>query len=205
MRGSCVHAVPRQVAELAHVQPGDRQPRQAGLPPLPVRRLVRRSDRAQQGALLRRRRAHAAGHEAGRQHAVACSRQTTASIRRRFARTCSRQGDGEPQPGAVSVGPLRPQHQLAAVRRGAAQRAVGVEHQREHVQLDQREPQLGARRLEAERVRLPVRRLQQRHPAQQQRPVADLPERRRDRRATRTRRRRPSRRSGSSATTSRGA
>ena len=45
------------------------QGRQAGLPPLPVRRIVRRADRPEQGALLRRVRAHAAGHRAGGQHA----------------------------------------------------------------------------------------------------------------------------------------
>ena len=38
------------------------------------------------------------------------------------------QGHDERQPGALPVGALRPQQQLAAVRRDAAQRALGVEH-----------------------------------------------------------------------------
>ena len=74
----------------------------------------------------------------------------------------------------------------------------------EHVQLDQREPQLGARRLEAERVHLPVRRLRQRHHGansldpQQTFPngVDDRPELNTPQTTTST--------SGSSATTSRG-
>ena len=70
-----------------------------------------------------------------------------------------RQGVGEPDAGAVPVGPLRPQHQLAGLRRDDAPRARQLGRQREHVQLVQRQPQLGARRREAERVRVPVRRL----------------------------------------------
>ena len=67
--GSFFTLVPRQVAQLAHLQPGDREHREDRLSPLPVRRLVRRSDRAQQGALLRRVRTDAAGYEPGGQHA----------------------------------------------------------------------------------------------------------------------------------------
>ena len=52
----------------------DQQRRQAALPPLPVRRLVRRADRPEPRALLRRLRAHAAGHAAGGHDARACSR-----------------------------------------------------------------------------------------------------------------------------------
>ena len=52
---------------------------QAGLPALSVRRQPRRADRREPGALLRRVRAHAAGHEAGGQHRAACSRRATAS------------------------------------------------------------------------------------------------------------------------------
>ena len=70
-----------------------------------------------------------------------------------------RQGDGEPEPGAVSVGALRPQQQLAAVQRGAQQHVRQLGRQQEQVQLDQPEPQLGDGRVEAERVHLPVRRL----------------------------------------------
>ena len=42
--------------------------RQAGLPPQPVRRQLRRAHRQGQGPLLRRRRADAAGHHADGQH-----------------------------------------------------------------------------------------------------------------------------------------
>ena len=57
-----------------NAQDGDRKARrgrQAGLPAVAVRRIRRRTDRAGQGALLRRVRAHAAGHVPGRQHARA--------------------------------------------------------------------------------------------------------------------------------------
>ena len=47
----------------------DQRHPQAGLQALPVRRQPRRPDRRGQGALFRRLRAHAAGHEAGREHA----------------------------------------------------------------------------------------------------------------------------------------
>ena len=50
-----------------------------------------------------------------------------------------------------------------------------LEQQQEQVQLDQRQPQLGARRLEAERVHLPVRRLRNAHPAQQPDPTQLFP------------------------------
>ena len=46
------------------------------------------------------------------------------------------------------------------------------------VQLDQPEPQLGAGRVEAERVHLPVRRFREPHRREQPGPVRDLPERR---------------------------
>ena len=51
------------------------------------------------------------------------------------------------------------------VRRGAATTRRQLGRQHEQVQLDQREPQLGARRREAERVHLPVRRLHEQHRA----------------------------------------
>ena len=58
-----------------------------------------------------------------------------------------RQGDGEPDAAPVPVGPLRPQQQHAALRRGGANRdARQLGRQQEQVQLDQREPQLGAAR-----------------------------------------------------------
>ncbi len=53
--------------------------------------------------------------------------------------------------------------------------------QRQHLQLDQPEPQLGAGRVEAQRVRVPVRRLRQSHPGAHRRSAADVPERRGDR------------------------
>ena len=51
----------------------------------------------------------------------------------------------------------------------------------EHVQFDQREPQLGARRVEAERVHLPVCGFFERDHGQQPGSVSDLPQRRDDR------------------------
>ena len=51
--------------------------------------------------------------------------------------------------------------------------ASGWGDEREYVQFLQHEPQLGAGRIEAERVHLSVRRLQQQHQRQQQRPDAD--------------------------------
>ena len=70
-----LHAVPRQGAERAR---RFSEKRSAGadkqrVPPLPVRRIVRRADRPEQGALLRRRRADAAGHQPGGRHRRRCS------------------------------------------------------------------------------------------------------------------------------------
>ncbi len=81
----------------------------------------------------------------------------------------------------VPVGPLRAQHELAAVRRRPAGDRRQLGREREQLQLDQREPQLGARRVEAERVHLPVRRFLEFHLGQQPRSVSDLSERRHDR------------------------
>ena len=114
------------------------------------------------------------------------------------------EGLGEPQRDAVHDGPLRPEHELAGLRRQHAGRPRELGRQHEHVQLDQREPQLGARRVEAERVHLPVRGLRKLHPGAHRGPPPGL------------RQRRPigynvntpqttSSTSGSSATTSRGA
>ncbi len=69
LRGSWFTLVPRQGPERHHDQRGEQRRRQAGLPPLPVRRLVRRSDREGQDPLLRGGRAHPAGHQADRRHA----------------------------------------------------------------------------------------------------------------------------------------
>ena len=134
-----------------------------------------------------------------------CSRTRTASSRRRAARTCSpARCRRNLTPSQYRVGALRPQHQLAGLQRGDARGARELGRQRQQVQLDQPEPQLGAGRLEAERVRLPVRRLREPH-----RLRAPTRRSRRSRTAsasatTPTRRRRPSSTSSSSATTSPG-
>ena len=65
--------------------------------------------------------------------------------------------------------------------RRSADAAERLGRQLEHVQLDQRQLQHGARLGEAERVHLPVRRLQERHPAAQHRSAANVPEWRRHR------------------------
>ncbi len=75
-----------------NAQHGDRAPRERGqaeLPPVSVRRIDGRSDRAQQDALLRRDRADAAGHVPGGQHARPVPGSRMARARRRIARTCS--------------------------------------------------------------------------------------------------------------------
>ena len=61
-----------------------------------------------------------------------------------------REGDDQPQRGAVPRCPLRPQHELAAVRRRAAGDRQQLGCERELVQLHQREPQLGAGRVAPE-------------------------------------------------------
>ena len=107
-------------------------------------------------------------------------------------------------PIAVPVGPLRTQHQLAGLWRHDAPRARQLGRQREQVQLDQHEPQLGARRIEAERVRVPVSptsaTTSRRAPATRSRPSRTAS----SSATTPTRRRRPNSTSSSSATTSRG-
>ena len=57
-----------------------------------------------------------------------------------------RQGDGEPQQLAVPVGALRPQPELAAVRRVGDQTAKRLGHERQQVQLVQHQPQPRGRR-----------------------------------------------------------
>jgi hypothetical protein len=79
---------------------------------------------------------------------------------------------------AVSVGALRPQHQLAGLRGRPAPGARELGRQRQHLQLDQPEPQLGVDRVEAERARVPVRGLREPHPRAHRRSAADVPERR---------------------------
>ena len=85
--GQLVHAVPRQLDERAD---GDREAQrrgQAGLPTLAVRRIVRRADRPEPGALLRGGGAHAARHEAEPSTRWDCFRTRTASSPRPSART----------------------------------------------------------------------------------------------------------------------
>ena len=85
--GQLVHDVPRQVDERAD---GDREAErrgQAGLPTLAVRRIVRRTDRPEPGALLRGGGAHAARHEAEPSTRWDCFRARTASSPRPSART----------------------------------------------------------------------------------------------------------------------
>ena len=84
------------------------------------RRIVRRSDRARQGALLRGVRADAAGHLPGRQHAGSVPRVRRSAADAVPREPVHRQDDVEHHADAVSGGALRPQQQLAAVRRGRA-------------------------------------------------------------------------------------
>ena len=104
----------------------------------------------------------------------------------------------------VPVGALRPRHQLAAVQRRAQQHVRQLGRQHEQVQLDQPEPQLGAGRIEAERVHLPVRRLRQHDRVAQLGAERELPERRDDRRQRQHAADHRAAEVSSSATTSRG-
>ena len=63
--------------------------RQERLPTLPVRRLVRRPDRAEQGLLLRGGRAHRRRRPSRSSTPEDCSLSSTARPRRRWTRTCS--------------------------------------------------------------------------------------------------------------------
>ncbi len=89
-----------------------------------------------------------------------------------------RQSLDQPQRLAVPVGPLRPKHEFAGVRRCDPFGAGQLGRQREHVQLVQPEPQLGARRRLAERVRVPVRRLRQPRRGPHGRSAPGVPEQR---------------------------
>ena len=164
----------------------------------------RRADRARQDPLLRRLRADPAGHLPDRQHRGAVP-EPRRHVRDAVPRDADYdEGDGEPQPAALPVRPVRPQPERAALRRRSPDAAQRLGRQQEHVQLDQRELQLGDRRVEAERGHLPVRHVQEQHLRQQPGSQRVVPERRGGRPEQSTRRRRPSRRSGSSTTTSRG-
>ena len=139
----------RDTAMNAHHRDGKGQRRrEAGLPPLSVRRLVRRADRPGQGALLRGRRADAAGHVPGGRHRGAVPGAGW-HLRDAIPRNAAdREGHGGSEPVAVPVGALRPQPEYTAVRREPANPSQRMGHQRELLQLVQRQPQLGARRHE---------------------------------------------------------
>ena len=169
-QGSWFDALPRHDDER---EDGDREAerrRQAGLPPQPVRRLFGGpivKDKAHFFAALR---ADAAGHVPGRATPRGSSPTRTASSRRRTARTCS------PCKGTANMNASQylsvrygRNTNCAALRREPAVAAEQLGQQRQQVQLVQRQPQLGARRLEAERVHLPVRRLRQRDQREQPR------------------------------------
>ena len=161
----------------------DRQRRPHGaaqgrVPALSVRRVVRRPHRAEQGALLRRLRAHAAGHDAVGEHAGPVPGRGRRVRDAEPREPVHGQGLDQLDGVAVHVGALRPQHQLAGLQRADAPGADELGRQSEQVQLDQPESQLGARRHQAERVRVPVRRLQQSHRRPHRRGAEHLPERR---------------------------
>ena len=124
-----LRVVPRQVDERQDRHREEQQRRQAGLPPQPVRRQLRRPDHPGQAALLRRGGADAAGHLPGRSPPRACSptldgiyatpyRETLLNVKA----TANLNADQLP------VGALRPQPELAALRRRAttARRATGA-------------------------------------------------------------------------------
>ena len=88
-------------------------------------------------------------------------------------------GSCEHHADAVPVGPLRPQHQLAGLRRNDPPRVGQLGRQRQHVQLVQHEPQLGAPRgIQAERVRVPGMRTSRTTSRLAPAPTGDVPERR---------------------------
>ena len=97
-----------------------------------------------QGALLRRRRADAAGHDADREHEGAVPDAGRRLHRAVPREPVDRQGHGEPERRPVPVGPLRLQQQHAAVRRRRPTTPRQLGRQHEQVQLDQPESQLGA-------------------------------------------------------------
>ena len=178
MRGSWFTSLRDKRSERRDDDREDQQRRQAALSPLPVRRLVRRADHPESRALLRRLRAHAAGYAADGDDARAVPGPRRRVPDAEPREPLHRQGLEQPHAVAVRFGALRPQHQLAGLQRGDAVGAGELGRQRQLVQLDQPEPQLGAGRFEAERVHLPVRRLREPHRLPHDRAAADIPERR---------------------------
>ena len=145
-----LHAVPRRCDEREDDDREEQQQREAGLPALSVRRQLRRADQGQQGALLRRDRADAAGHLPDREH-----ERPLAGGRRHVCHALSRdalehQGDGQPDPDAVHVGSLRPQREFATVRRGVEPSAEQLGRQHQRLQLGEPQSQLGAWRQQAQ-------------------------------------------------------
>ncbi len=99
--------------------------------PISVWRLVRRPDPPEQGALLCRRRAHAAGDDAVGQHARALpgpGRRISAADARE---PLHGEGLGQPHADAVPVGPVWAQHELAGLWRHDAARVRELGRQRE--------------------------------------------------------------------------
>ncbi len=155
--------------------------REAGLPAQSVRRQLRRSDRQGQAALLRRRRADAAGHLPGGVDRRSLSQPGWHLPDALPRNAAQREGNGESEREPVPVGALRPQPEFTALWRRRANRGERVGQQRELLQLVQRQPQPRGRRRQAQRVHLPVRGLQQLHLGEQHRSVSAVPERRRRR------------------------
>ena len=182
--------------------------REERLPALSVRRIVRRADRPEQGALLRRGRADAAGH--------ATRRSTRCGL--------------FPRPDGVYATPVRENAVTGKVHEqpesGAVPRRCATAATTTRSRMARRCATRPSRRgrtsentfnsfnvnhnwvlggIEAERVRRSSTRISGTTSRSAAATLADLPQRRARRARTRTRRRRPSRPSGSSATTSRGA
>ena len=84
-----LHAVPRHGDELHHRDRRGQRSREAGLPPLSVRRVVWRADRPGQGALLLLPPSERSRIRSSWSNTEACSRVWTASSRRRTARISS--------------------------------------------------------------------------------------------------------------------
>ena len=135
---------------------------EAGLPPVPVRRQRRRTDRRKQGLYF---------------GAFERTQQDTKQTVNTLGLFPSEDGvfpipvrenlftgklTAEPPGWPLLRGPLRLRRQLVAERRGAARRAFDLVDEHEHVPFDQRERQLGVRRHEAERAPRPGRDLRER-------------------------------------------
>ena len=159
----CLRAVPRQVDEREDRDGTARVAGEAGLSPQPVRRQRRRTPHEGPRAFLRRHRAHESGHDPGGDHQGALPVEGRGLRDAVPGNPVHRKGDGQPRRAPVPDGAVRPERQLAALRRDAALDPGQLGRQQEQVQLDQRQPQRVAVGVETERVRVPVRRLRQSH------------------------------------------